>query len=257
MKNLLSSLLVTAALLSPLSAYAAGDVLEPREPAHGWHHEGPFGTFDRGALQRGFQVYKEVCASCHSMKLLSYRHLTDIGFSEAEVKAIAQNYEVTDGPNDQGDMFQRPARPSDRFVKPFANDQAARAANNGALPPDMSLLVKARHDGENYIYSLLTGYAEPALEEKAKMMPGMYYNAYFPGHQIAMAPPLNAGQVTYADGTEATVEQMAADVTTFLSWAAEPQMEARKKIGIQVILFLIVFAGIMYAAKKRVWEKLH
>lgn len=257
MKKILAILALTAAVFGSHQARAAGEYLHPHEPAGGWHHSGPFGTFDRASLQRGFQVYKEVCSACHSMKLLSYRNLADIGFNEAEIKAIAAQYQVTDGPNDQGEMFQRPARPSDRFFKAFPNDQAARAANNGALPPDMSLLVKARHDGDNYIYSLLTGYQEPSEEEKVKLMPGMHFNPYFPGHQIAMALPLTEGQVTYADGTTASVEQMAKDVTTFLTWAAEPKMEERKRMGVQVILFLIVFAGIMYGVKRRVWEKLH
>ncbi|MBI1273547.1 MAG: cytochrome c1 [Alphaproteobacteria bacterium] len=251
----LAALAVLAALTAP--AFASEGALEPREPPHGWHHAGPFGTFDRAALQRGFQVYKEVCAACHSLKLLSYRNLQAIGFNEAEVKAIAAQYTVTDGPDDNGDMYERPARPSDRFVSPFANDNAARASNNGALPPDLSLIAKARHGGESYLYSILTGYAEPTEEDKAKMMPGMHFNSYFPGHQIAMPAPLAEGMVSYADGTEATTEQMAADVATFLTWAAEPKLEERKKMGLQVLLFLLVFAGIMYVAKRRVWEKLH
>lgn len=228
---------------------------EPHAPAAGWPHHGPAGTYDRAALQRGFQVYKQVCATCHNAKHLSYRNLAELGFSDPEVKAIAAEYSVTDGPNDQGEMFQRPARPSDFFVGPYANDQAARAANNGALPPDLSLIVKGREGHEDYIYSLLVGYGQtpPADETIAQ---GMYYNPYFAGHQIAMPAPLVEGAVTYADGTQATVEQMASDVTQFLTWAGEPRMEIRKRTGIKALLFLIVFAGVVYAAKRRIWKKL-
>ncbi len=239
-------------LASP--ALAAGDAKEPREID--WPHSGLFGTYDRAALQRGFQVYKEVCSACHGMRHLSYRHLTGIGLTPEQVKAIAAEYTVMDGPNDEGEMFERPALPSDTFKKPFANEQQARAANNGAYPVDMSLIVKARHGGENYIYSLLTGYGEPPAD--MKMGQGMNYNPYFSGGQIAMAAPIVAdGQVTYADGTNATVDQMARDVSQFLTWASEPHMEARKQTGVKVILFLFVFAGIMYAAKRRLWRDVH
>jgi ubiquinol-cytochrome c reductase cytochrome c1 subunit len=243
-----------ALILWTLPSFAAGEQLTPHGPADGWPHAGILGTFDRSALQRGYQVYKEVCATCHSMKLLSYRNLTEIGFSEEQVKAIASAYQVPAEPDDQGEVKPRNALPSDRFHAPFANEKAARAANNGAYPPDMSLIVKARHHGEDYIYSLLTGYSNPP--EGVTVMAGMHYNPYFAGGQIAMAAPLSDGQVTYADGTQATVSQMAKDVTTFLTWAAEPKMEIRKRTGIKVILFLIVFAGLMYAAKRRVWAKL-
>ncbi|MEJ0063744.1 MAG: cytochrome c1 [Alphaproteobacteria bacterium] len=256
MKNYRYALLLAAALLYAPALMASEDTAPLREPAGGWHHAGITGTFDRASLQRGFQVYKEVCATCHGLHLLSYRNLVDIGFTADEVKAIASGYQVADGPNDEGEMFQRPGLPSDRFVKPFPNDMAARAANNGALPPDLSLIVKARHGGENYIYSLLTGYEEKP-PEGVTLMAGMYYNASFSGHQIAMPPPLTNDQVTYADGTKATVAQMSKDVATFLTWAAEPKLEIRKQTGIKVILFLIVFAGIMYVVKRRVWHKLH
>jgi ubiquinol-cytochrome c reductase cytochrome c1 subunit len=254
-KRLLPGLLV--ALLSLVGpAYAAEDALPPHAPASGWPEDGPFGTFDRAALQRGYQVYKQVCSTCHSMKLLSYRNLADLGFTADEVKAIAAGYTVSDGPNDQGDMFQRPARPSDAFVKPYPNDQAARAANNGALPPDLSLIVKARHGGESYVYSILTGFGQtpPATE---KMNQGMYYNPYFPGHQIAMPPPLTDGVVTYADGTQASIGQEASDVAQFLAWAAEPKLEARKQMGLKVLIYLIVFAALIYGVKRQVWRKLH
>jgi ubiquinol-cytochrome c reductase cytochrome c1 subunit len=193
--------------------------------------------------------------ACHSMNLVAFRNLQDIGFNEDQVKAIAAGYQVLGEPDDNGDVKMRPALPADRFVKPFANEKAARAANNGAYPPDLSLMVKARHGGENYVYSLLTGYG--TAPEEVKMNPGMSYNPYFPGMQIAMSAPLTEGAVTYADGTKATIEQMAHDVATFLTWTAEPKLEVRKQTGLKVMLFLFVFAGMMYAVKRRVWRKLH
>lgn len=227
--------------------------VEPHAPPTGWSHQSSVGTYDRAALQRGFQVYKNVCSACHSMKLLAYRDLAAIGFNENEVKAIAADYQVADEPDDQGDVKMRKARPSDHFVPPFPNDQAARAANGGALPPDLSLMVKARHGHEDYVYSLLTGFGlvPPARE---KIATGMNYNPYFAGHQIAMPPPLSDGAVTYADGTKATVPQMAQDVVTFLSWAAEPKLEDRKETGVKAIVFLSVFAVVLYAIKRRIWR---
>lgn len=252
MKKTLSA--VTLALVITTSSLAlATEAVTP--PTQKWPHHGVTGTYDRAALQRGFQVYKEVCSACHSMKLLSYRNLEALGYSPEQIKAVAAEYTVTDGPNDDGDMFERPARPSDRFKSPFANDKAARAANGGALPPDMSLLVKARHHGEDYIQALLTGYKEPPAD--VTLLPGMYWNEYFPGHQMAMAPPLTEGQVSYADGTTASVEQMAHDVTQFLAWASEPHMEERKRTGIKVVIFLLAFAGLMYAVKRKVWADVH
>ena len=227
-----------------------------KAPARDWSFDGMFGTFDRGAAQRGFQVYQEVCAACHSLKLVAYRNLSGIGLSEDQIKAIAAEVEVTDGPNDEGKMFQRPARPSDRFVKPFANDNAARAANNGALPPDLSLMVKARKGGADYLHALLTVYKEepPA---GIKLSEGMNYNLYFPGNQIAMAPPVADDAVEYADGTKATADQIATDVATFLAWAAEPELEERKRLGIKVLLFLIVLTAMMYALKRQIWSDQH
>lgn len=219
-----------------------------------WHFEGLRGSVDREAAQRGFQVYKEVCSVCHSLSNLYYRNLKDIGFSEEEIKEIAKNYTVKDGPNDDGEMFDRPALPSDRFVSPYPNEQAARAANNGAHPPDLSLIIKARHDGANYIYSLLTGYTEPPTG--FKLMNGAHYNPYFPGGQIAMPPPLMDGQVTYMDGTNASVEQMSHDVAVFLQWAAEPEMEHRKSMGLKVMMFLVAFTIFFYIAKNRIWSNL-
>ena len=220
-----------------------------------WHHSGPFGTFDRAAVQRGLLVYKEVCAACHSLRYVAFRNLEDIGLSEAEVKAFAATYQVVDGPDDSGEMFDRPGRASDRFPSPYANEKAARAANNGAYPPDLSLITKARLGFEDYVYSILTGYEEPPAG--VELREGMSYNAYFPGHQIAMPKPISDDQVTYPDGTKATVDQMAHDVTSFLAWAAEPNLEVRKRTGVKVMLFLLAFAIVMYAAKRKIWSAAH
>jgi ubiquinol-cytochrome c reductase cytochrome c1 subunit len=230
---------------------------EPKEPPHQqWSFEGVFGTYDRAELQRGFQVYKEVCSVCHPVKHLYYRDLEELGYSEDQVKGIAAQMQVTDGPNDQGDMYQRPARPSDPIPGPFANDQAARAANNGALPPDLSLITKAREGGPDYVYAILTGFKDPP--SGFKMNPNMYYNEYFAGHQIAMPPPLTQNdQIKYADGTAATVPQMSHDVVSFLSWAAEPNLDERHRIGFKVILFLIAATGVFYAAKRKIWSRIH
>ncbi|MBO0738199.1 MAG: cytochrome c1 [Alphaproteobacteria bacterium] len=234
------------------SAHAADQPLPRQE----WSFEGIFGTYDRASLQRGFQVYKEVCSACHPVKHLSFRDLTQIGYSEAQVKAIAATYQVTNAePNDQGQMFQRPGRPSDPIPGPFPNDQAARAANNGALPPDQSLLVKAREGGPDYVYAILTGYKEAPAG--FKLLQGMNYNEYFPGHQIRMPQPLSDGAVTFADGTPNTVPQMAHDVVTFLTWAAEPNLEQRHRTGFKVMLFLIVAVGVFYATKRKIWATAH
>lgn len=254
MRRFVIAISAAAALtLGALPVHAAGDAVHP--PAQDWSFSGLFGTFDRGALQRGFEVYNGVCAGCHSLRLLAYRNLREIGYSEAQAKAIAASKEVTDGPNDQGEMFQRPGQPSDRFVNPFPNDNAARAANNGAMPPDLSLIVKARKDGANYMYALMTGYKEPPAG--TTVPEGMSYNLYFPGHNIAMPAPLSDGVVEYADKTKATVDQMARDVTVFLAWAAEPELEARKRMGVKVILFLLVLTGLLYAIKRKIWADVH
>jgi len=235
--------------------HARAEEGEAHAPKQQWSFEGPFGTYDRASVQRGYQVYKQVCSACHSMNYLAYRNLVDIGLNELQVKALAAEVQVKDGPNDDGEMFERPGLPSDHFKAPFANEKAARAANGGAYPPDLSLMVKARHDGANYVYGILTGFEEPPKD--FKMNAGMHYNKYFAGHQIAMPQPLvSEGQVSYADGTKATVDQMAYDVTNFLTWAAEPKMEARKQMGVKAILFLVVFAGIMYAVKRKIWRNL-
>ncbi|WP_298727101.1 cytochrome c1 [uncultured Ferrovibrio sp.] len=242
---------LTFGLAAP--AFAAGGGSAPA--AQNWSFNGPFGTFDRGELQRGYQVYKEVCASCHAMKYVAFRNLRDIGFSEAEVKALAATFEVTDGPNDDGEMFQRPALPSDKFPSPFPNEKAARAANGGAYPPDLSLIAKARMHGPDYLYALLTGYKD--APNGFTVGEGLHYNEAFPGHQIAMPKPLNEDQVTYADGTKATVEQMSRDVSAFLMWAAEPKLEERKRMGLKVMIFLVILTGLFFAAKKRIWRDVH
>lgn len=255
----LKALMVAAGLLAGAGlgttpAQAAGEAVAL--PDVRFSFNGIFGHFDRASAQRGLQVYKEVCANCHAMHLLSYRNLTELGLSDAEVRAIAATVQVQDGPNDEGQMFERAGRPSDRFRSPFANEKAARAANNGAYPPDLSVIAKAREGGATYLYALLTGYEDPPAG--VTLMDGMHYNKYFAGHQIAMAAPLSGeGQVEYADGTKATVEQMARDVTQFLAWAAEPEMEERKAMGVKIVLFLTVLGGLAYAVKRKVWADVH
>ena len=224
-------------------------------PQHDWSFEGITGTFDRGALQRGYQVYSEVCSGCHSMKLLYYRDLIDIGFSEDQVKAIASEFTVIDGPNDEGEMFERDARPADRFVSPYLNDNEARANNNGAYPPDLSVITKAKKDGANYIYNLLLGYKDPPAD--MEVGEGMYYNIYMAGNQIAMPQPIYDESVDYADGTNNSAEQIAEDLVVFLTWAAEPELEVRKNLGIKVILFFIILGFIIFLAKNRLWREVH
>ena len=222
-----------------------------------WTFKGLFGKFDRASLQRGYQVYTEVCASCHSMKYLTYRNLAEKGgpeFSEAEAKAIAASFEVTDGPDSTGEMFVRPAKLSDKFVMPYANEQEAKAANGGAYPPDMSVLVKARGGGVNYIYSLLQGYEDPPTG--ITLDDGVHYNKYMYGNKIKMANPLSNGLIEYADGTEATVEQMSKDVTTFLMWTAEPHLEARHQMGFKAIVYLIILTVLVYFSMKRIWSRI-
>ncbi len=349
MKFVSTTLLLTALAL-PMIAFASSDVKHPEQV--NWAFDGVLGKTDKVAVQRGLQVYKEVCSACHSLKRVPLRSLQDIGLSEAEVKAFAAEYTITDGPNDDGEMFERPGRPSDKFPSPYANDKAARAMQNGALPPDLSLIIKARPDGANYVYSLLTGYddtptyrceavsdgacvkfthleaeeakvalaaqkeaqaatddaaapaeeakdadkkdgeeatvepaaaaAEPtapqvgqvfqcssithseaaidgkevAVETCVEMGKTMHYNPYFAGHQIAMAPPLADDQVTYQDDTKATKQQLARDIVSFLQWASEPEMEARKRMGIKVMIFISIMTAFFYVTKKRIWSNL-
>ena len=242
-------------------------------PGQRWSFAGPFGLYDTQQLQRGFKVYREVCSNCHSLKLLAFRNLADPGgpsFTEAQAGAIASTFQVTAGPNDQGEMFQRAGKISDRFPPPFANDQAARNANGGALPPDMSVLAKARsyergfpwfivdaftqyqEEGPDYIHAILNGYEDPP--GGFTLPPGAQYNKYFPGHAIGMPKPLSDGQVEYTDGTPATVDQYGRDVAAFLAWASEPKLDERKRLGFQVFVFLIVLTGLLYFTKKKVWH---
>jgi ubiquinol-cytochrome c reductase cytochrome b/c1 subunit len=246
-------------------------------PSLKWSFAGPFGKFDRGALQRGLKVYKEVCSNCHSLSYIAFRNIADPGgpgYTPEQAAALAATYTVKDGPNDQGDMFDRPGRPADYFPSPFPNEQAARAANGGGLPPDLSLITKARsyergfpwfifdfftqfqEQGPNYVAAILQGF-EDNPPAGVSIPQGSYYNTYFPGHAIKMPKPLSDGQVTYDDGSPATVAQYAKDVATFLMWTAEPHLEARKQLGFQVFIVLIIFAGLMFFTKKKVWAEAH
>ena len=243
-------------LFSLISSYtfASGEIKIPKQD---WSFKGITGKFDRSALQRGYQVYTEVCSSCHSMNLLSYRNLGEKGgpeFSLEQVKAIAANFEVTDGPNSEGEMFTRPGRPSDKFVSPYPNIQAAIAANGGAYPPDMSVLVKARKGGADYIYAVLMGYEDPPAG--FELEDGVYYNKYMDGNKIKMSNPLSEDLVTYADGTKASIAKMSEDVTTFLTWAAEPHLETRHRIGMKVIFYLVIFTVLIYFSMRRLWSRI-
>jgi ubiquinol-cytochrome c reductase cytochrome c1 subunit len=222
-----------------------------------WTFKGLFGKFDRGALQRGYQVYTEVCSSCHSMKYVSYRNLAEKGgpeFTQEQAKVIAASFEVMDGPNSDGEMFTRPGKLSDKFVMPYENVKAAQAANGGAYPPDMSVLLKARGGGENYIYSLLQGYEDPPIG--ITLDEGVYYNKYMYGNKIKMSNPLSDGLIEYGDGTEATIEQMSKDITTFLMWTAEPHLEARHQMGFKAIVYLIILTILVYFSMKRIWSRI-
>jgi ubiquinol-cytochrome c reductase cytochrome c1 subunit len=269
---------LTALLAVAAPAYAAEET--PHPPAEKWTFSGPFGRFDRAQLQRGFQVYREVCSSCHALKYIYFRNLAQPGgpeFSEAQVKALAAEYKVQDGPNDQGEMFERPGRPADRIPWAFANEQAAAAANGGKAPPDLSVMAKARtyergfpwwlidivtmyqEQGPNYITALLLGYEDPP--QGFELPAGGNYNKYYPGHVIAMPNVLNDGQVSYPKGSDdqpvvpETKAQYARDITAFLQWAAEPHLEERKRLGFQSIVFLAVFAGLVWYMKKKIWAR--
>jgi ubiquinol-cytochrome c reductase cytochrome b/c1 subunit len=270
---LAGSLLGLAAVAQPVLAADEQSHETPAPPRVKWSFSGPFGKYDRAQLQRGLKVYREVCAVCHGLKYVAFRNLADLGYSEAQVKAIASEYKIQDGPNDQGDMFEREGRPADYFPTPWPNENAARARYNG-VPPDMSVLAKARgyergfpwfifdmfiqfqEHGVDYIHALMTGYKEkpPA---GFTLPQGSFYNEYFPGHAIAMPPPLSDKRIDYTDGTPTTVDQFSKDVSAFMMWAAEPHMEARKRIGFQVMIFLIVLAGLLYFTKKKVWADAH
>ena len=266
----LASLALAGLLLASGSAIAA----EGQKTAKGisFSFEGPFGTFDRQQLQRGYKVYKEVCSNCHSMRLVSFRNLAEGGiFTDEQVKALAATYTMKDGPDVNGDMFERPGLPSDRFPSPFANDEAAKTANGGALPPDLSLITKSRPGwygtfnqlwngigGPQYVYSVLTGYEEAPAELAAEAPEGKSYNPYFgAGHWIGMAAPLADGVVTFDDGAPNTVDAMAKDVAAFLAWTAEPKMEDRKQTGFMVMIYLAAFSILLYLVKKKVWADAH
>ena len=244
----LASAAVAALFMTVSVASAAGNA--PKAPKQDWSFNGPFGVFDRGAQQRGFQVFQEVCSSCHALDYIAFRNLQDIGFSEDEVKAIAAEYQVAAEPNDEGEIVDRAAKPSDFWPAPYANAKEAASVNGGKAPPDLSLMAKARVGGADYIYALMTGY-----EERDDTPDGLHYNEYYPGHYIAMAAPLSDGQVDYVDGTPNTVEQMSKDVSHFLMWAAEPKLEDRKVLGVKVILFLLVLTLITFLAYRRVSKK--
>lgn len=251
-KKHLIAIALYSSFVSPVLK-ATADKTEPLV-RQDWSFDGITGTFDREDLQHGFQVYKEVCSACHGIKRIRFRELQALGYNEAEIKAIAAEYQIKDGPDDMGEMFERVGRPSDAFPSPYPNDKAARAANNGALPPDLSLVTKARIGGPDYIYSLLTGYGgEPPQDEE--IGEGLYYNPWFPGHQIAMIPPLVDGVVTYSDGHSPSVAEMAKAVTTFLAWTAEPELEKRKQSGIEALIYLAIFSVLMYLVKCQVWRR--
>jgi ubiquinol-cytochrome c reductase cytochrome c1 subunit len=265
MKKLLIGVVAAGLGLTLTTAEAAQT---PAPPKQEWSFDGILGTFDRAALQRGLQVYREVCSGCHSVKYIAFRNLADLGYNQQEIRVFAAEATVVDGPDDEGEMFERDGLPSDYFPSPFPNDKAAAAANNGAIPPDLSLMTKARKGGPDYTYAILTGYEELPenwkeldeynfLPRNFQLQEGLTFNRYFPGHQIAMAAPLAGGVVEYADGTEATVEQMAYDVTTFLMWTAEPKLEVRKAWGIKVMIFVFVMTVLLYFAKRRVWRDVH
>lgn len=277
-KNLLkiaAAALIAGASLTGAATAANAAGAESHPPVREWSWTGFFGHFDRASAQRGLQVYTEVCSACHSLDRVAYRNLTELGYSMDEIKEFAAQKDVQDGPNDQGEMYTRPARPSDHFVAPYPNEQASRAANGGAYPPDLSLIIKNRNHGSgsipvnffeavtgrgtasgaDYVYALLTGFKDAPTG--FKLADGKYYNEWFAGHQISMPPPLYPDGVTFADGTKATVEQQAHDVATFLAWAAEPELEARKAMGLKVMLFLVVFLGIVIAVKRRIWANVH
>ena len=269
--KLFKTLAAAAALvLLAVPAIAAEGQKDAKDVSYSF--EGPFGHFDRGQLQRGYKVYKEVCSACHSMRLISFRNLADHGgpgFSEAQVKALAATFTVKDGPGEDGEMFDRPGIPADRFPSPFANEQAARNANGGALPPDLSLITKARAGwygtinqlfngigGPEYVHAVLTGYEEPPAELAKDAPEGKHYNPYFAnGHWITMAQPITDGQVTFDDGAPNTIDDMARDVSAFLAWTAEPKLEERKSMGFATIIYLAILAVLLYFVKQKIWAK--
>ncbi|XP_008569925.1 PREDICTED: cytochrome c1, heme protein, mitochondrial [Galeopterus variegatus] len=235
------------------SAVSASD-LELHPPSFPWSHRGLLSSLDHTSIRRGFQVYKQVCSSCHSMDYMAYRHLVGVCYTEDEAKALAEEVEVQDGPNDDGEMFMRPGKLSDYFPKPYPNPEAARAANNGALPPDLSYIVRARHGGEDYVFSLLTGYCDPPTG--VSLREGLYFNPYFPGQAIGMAPPIYTDVLEFDDGTPATMSQVAKDVCTFLRWASEPEHDHRKRMGLKMLMMMTLLVPLTYAMKRHKWSVL-
>jgi ubiquinol-cytochrome c reductase cytochrome b/c1 subunit len=274
MMKTLKTLAVLVALAVPGAAFAQEHSHEtPPPPRLSWSFAGWFGKYDQGQLQRGLKIYKEVCAACHSMEMVSFRNLADPGgpgFTEGQVAALAAEYKIKDL-DESGQPIERDGRPADYFPSPFPNEAAAKAANGGTAPPDMSTLAKARtyergfpwfvldmivpyqEQGPDYIAALLKGYKE--APHGFKVPPGGHYNEYFPGHSIAMPPPLQDGQVTFDDGAPATLDQYSKDISAFLMWAAEPHLVARKRMGLQVMIFLLVLTGLLYFTKKKVWKE--
>ena len=272
MTTLAKSLLAAGLLAGLAGAASAQEAENPLPPMEHWSFSGPLGIYDTAQLQRGYQVYRQVCSNCHAAKFMSFRNLAEPGgpdFSESQVKALAATFKVQDGPDDSGNMYERPGRPSDPFPSPFANEQAARAANGGAYPPDMSTLAKARsfergglwflaepfseyqNEGPDYIHAILNGYRDTPTD--FKLPDGKYYNLYFPGHAISMPPPLSDGLVDYADGSPKTVEQYSEDIAAYLMWMSEPKLDQRKQTGFKAVIFLAMFAGLLYAVKRRIW----
>ena len=255
MLDLLNKIILTI-FISIISTSSFAEETNTKYLNTDWNFKGIFGTFDRASLQRGYQVYQEVCSGCHSAQHLSYRNLSEEGgpeFSIEEAKTIAAQFEIEDGPNSDGEMFMRPARLSDKFVKPYPNVEAATAANGGAYPPDMSVLTKARVGGADYVYSLLLGYEDPPTG--FELDDGVYYNKYMAGNKIKMSAPLMDGIVEYADGTEATTTQMSKDVAEFLAWVSEPHLEAQHRMGFKAIIYLIILLTLVYMSKQKVWSR--
>jgi len=241
---------MAAAMSTPV--FASDLILHP--PKMPWSHNGPLSSLDHASIRRGYEVYKQVCAACHSMEYVCYRNLVNVIMTEEEAKAEAEEAEIEDGPNDEGEMFLRPGKLSDHFPSPYANEQKARLANNGALPPDLSYIVLARHGGEDYIFSLLTGYADPPAG--VKLMEGQHFNPYFPGGAIGMAQALYNEIIEYSDGTPATQSQLAKDVATFLKWAGEPEHDVRKLYGLRSLTILGALLAVFYYMKRHKWSVL-
>ncbi len=253
MKKLLLAAAAVAALnVSSTSLRAAEHEAHP--PKEDWSFNGVLGEFDREQVQRGFQVYKEICSACHSLNYVAFRNLETLGYSEAQIKTLAATYDIDDGPNDQGEMFKRKGKASDRFPHPFPNEQAARLANNGALPPDLSLMTKAREGGPDYVYHLMLGYEDAPAG--FHLLEGLSYNKYFPGNQIGMPKQISDGVVTFADGSPNDAAHIAKDVTAFLHWAAEPKLEARHSTGLRVTLYALLFAVLAFFYKRRLWKNI-